>query len=80
MGDNVLPPSQETSAVCLELDNQVCDPDVSVLLQLGQNTSTEKDLGLTNPKIRKNSFIFCLLECFFLIFLGDNSMDLNYYG
>ncbi len=50
MGENDLPSCKETSAVCLELDDKVCDPHVSVLLQLGQNTGAEKDLGLTNPE------------------------------
>ena len=46
---DVSPSSQEPSAVSLELDDQVCDPEVPLLLEVGEHTGAEEDLGLTDP-------------------------------
>merc|ERR550532_2406147 len=45
----VVPSSQEPSAVSLELDDQVCDPEVPLLLEMGEHSGAEEDLGLTDP-------------------------------
>merc|ERR1719461_775834 len=46
----VVPSSQQTAAVGLELDDEVRDPQVSLLLQVSQHAGPEEDLGLTDPE------------------------------
>ncbi len=47
--NSLLPSSEEAAAVGLELDHEVGDPDVPLLLQVGQHTSTEEYLRLSDP-------------------------------
>ena len=45
-----LPSGKQSTAISLELDHQVCDPQVSLLLKVGEHTSAEEDLGLSNSE------------------------------
>ena len=45
-----LPSGKQSTAISLELDYQVCDPQVSLLLKVGEHTSAEEDLGLSNSE------------------------------
>lgn len=44
------PPGQQPPAVSLELHHQVCDAQISLLLKVSKYSSSEEDLGLTNPE------------------------------
>ena len=43
------PSSQKTSAVSLELDHQIRDPQIPFLFKMRQDSGPEEDLGLTDP-------------------------------
>ena len=45
-----LPSGKQSTAISLELDYQVCDPQVSLLLKVGEHTSAEEDLGLSDSE------------------------------
>lgn len=46
----VILPSQETSGLGLERYDDHSDFQISLLLQLGQDSCTEEDLALSNPE------------------------------
>ena len=48
-GKDYIPSGDETSAVGLELDDQIGDSKVSLLFEVSQNTGAEENLGLTDP-------------------------------